>query len=491
MEFGRAYLGEEADAELVARHEREVFPLLRARERFAGVDDFRLYDLVSPAGEVDEDVYAFSNGRGRGAVLVVFNNSERVVRGRIRLSALRVVGRNPDGRRRLAPQTLAASLGLASHAAGHFRFADRRAGREYLRSSSELRRDGLEIELAPYEARVLTGFRAVEGDRETWAATARRIGPGGVADLDLELRASALEPLPSALRDLAGDGALTRLIDDPPASASAQATFEAALGTALREWASAPQRRDRTGERAGPAAPDPAGEPPLGRRLDAVRRLRSRLRRAAANAPGRARLQALLDGPDRAALAAWAISEAVEEIAGSARLESLAPWTLEGALRQALLEVDGLTDADVGWLTRLLRVARRRRWPNARPEPPGPRPFSQLVRRWASDDEILALSGLRIDRDGASISAARLERLVAWRLLFVGLAAAGREAARRPAEADAEEAPGTDAPGVGEPGVDASASLDTAEALAAWEPVLELLERRAPRLARRSIPAPG
>ena len=44
MEFRRAMLEEQPDQELVERHERHLFPLLRERWRFAGSDGFRLLD---------------------------------------------------------------------------------------------------------------------------------------------------------------------------------------------------------------------------------------------------------------------------------------------------------------------------------------------------------------------------------------------------------------------------------------------------------------
>ena len=44
MEFRRAMLDETPDEGLIARHERDIFPLLRERWRFAGAEQFRLLD---------------------------------------------------------------------------------------------------------------------------------------------------------------------------------------------------------------------------------------------------------------------------------------------------------------------------------------------------------------------------------------------------------------------------------------------------------------
>ena len=53
----------DARPELIARHEREIFPLLHQRSRFAEVDDFALYDFAATTAGVNEDVFAFSNTR--------------------------------------------------------------------------------------------------------------------------------------------------------------------------------------------------------------------------------------------------------------------------------------------------------------------------------------------------------------------------------------------------------------------------------------------
>ena len=56
MEYRRASWDEKPDSNLVARHEREIFPLLRSRYLFAEVENFFLYDVFAPEGHVVEDV---------------------------------------------------------------------------------------------------------------------------------------------------------------------------------------------------------------------------------------------------------------------------------------------------------------------------------------------------------------------------------------------------------------------------------------------------
>src|SRR6185503_272397 len=121
MEYRRAYLDETPDGELVARHERELFPLLHKRSLFAEVDEFALYDFVDGDGMVNEDVFAYSNRRDGERTLVVFNNRYAEARGWIRTAA--VTG-----------ASLADGLALSGGNDQFVILRDGRAGLDYLRS---------------------------------------------------------------------------------------------------------------------------------------------------------------------------------------------------------------------------------------------------------------------------------------------------------------------------------------------------------------------
>src|SRR5690606_29283826 len=84
MEFRAPRLHETVDASLVARHRREIAPLLRDRAEFASSSRFRLFTLRGPDGAERPDVivYGFAASEG-GAALVVFNNSPHRVAGAV------------------------------------------------------------------------------------------------------------------------------------------------------------------------------------------------------------------------------------------------------------------------------------------------------------------------------------------------------------------------------------------------------------------------
>jgi glycosidase len=154
MEFRRARLDEPVDEAHAAHFEWAIVPLLRRRGAFSGTDRFRLYDAVDDGGQVDENVYAFSNGTGanRSLVLVHHRYAETSVRIDHSVAAAAPGSR---GARKLTSQRLADALELDGPDDRVVRFSDPRSGWELERSVGELRREGLRVSLGPYEARVL------------------------------------------------------------------------------------------------------------------------------------------------------------------------------------------------------------------------------------------------------------------------------------------------------------------------------------------------
>ena len=161
MEYQRAYQDERPDEQLVARHEREIVPLLKRRWLFADVEGFHLFDLVTPDGPVDEDVFAYSNCKGGERALIVFHNKFKSTRGRIRLSASFV-----DGSGALVQRTLADALQLRAEPGLCTVFRDHVSGLEHVLESQPFAEQGLELELGAFKYRALVDFRAGAGRRD-------------------------------------------------------------------------------------------------------------------------------------------------------------------------------------------------------------------------------------------------------------------------------------------------------------------------------------
>ncbi|HKF86155.1 MAG TPA: alpha-amylase family glycosyl hydrolase, partial [Candidatus Limnocylindrales bacterium] len=207
MEFRRASTQETVDDWLVARHEREIVPLLHRRADFAEARDFLLYDVTQDGGGVDEHVFAYSNGSGPSRSLVVYHNRYAETAGWIRDSVPFAI-KEADGSRRLVLRSLAEGLGLADGTADDrwIVYREQRSALEYLRSVAEIRERGLHVALRAYETRVLWDVRELYDSSGVWRRLAERLGGRGVPSLEAALRDLQLAPVHDALR---------AVIDDP------------------------------------------------------------------------------------------------------------------------------------------------------------------------------------------------------------------------------------------------------------------------------------
>jgi glycosidase len=205
MEYRRAYLEEIPDSALAERHRREIFPLLHKRRQFSGVDDFWLFDFIDAQGQVNENVYAFSNALGGDHNLVIFNNSYSSTSGRIRTSSSRLKGGNKS--KRLVNIELAASLGLGRDAGKFVLFSDQSSGLEFIRPLRLLREEGLRMDLNGYEHHVFYGFRTVtSGKDHDYARLWDYLGERGVPDIEVALTELLHQPVMRPFREIVNPG---------------------------------------------------------------------------------------------------------------------------------------------------------------------------------------------------------------------------------------------------------------------------------------------
>ena len=210
MEYQRAYQDERPDEQLVARHQREIVPLLKRRWLFADVEGFHLYDLVTPEGPVDEDVFAYSNCKGGERALIVFHNKFKSTRGTIRLSASFV-----DGSGALVQRTLAEALQLRAEEGLCTVFRDHVSGLEHVLESLPFAEQGLQLELGAFKYRALLDFRQVRDDgTHPWVRLARRLGGAGVPSIEDALIDERLGPLHQPVYAAVEQGSVAYLLPD-------------------------------------------------------------------------------------------------------------------------------------------------------------------------------------------------------------------------------------------------------------------------------------
>ncbi len=209
MEYARAYLDEQPDQELVGRHEREIFPLLKKRRLFAEVEHFHLYDVYSPDGAVNENVFCYSNRLGDERALVAFNNTWEETTGWVNIS---VGFKTPNG---IEQRSLCDGLGLSHDEGNYVIFRDHVSGLEFIRSMGELRRNGLHLVLGGYGYNVLFGFREVRPTKlRPYDRLALALNGSGVEDMETAVLEMSLAPLHERITDFCSEHTIDRLLDE-------------------------------------------------------------------------------------------------------------------------------------------------------------------------------------------------------------------------------------------------------------------------------------
>jgi len=203
MEYRRAYWKEEPNTGLVQAHERYIFPLLRRRRLFAGSEGFLLYDLQTPEGHVNKDVFAYSNRLGDERCLVVYHNRYAQARGTIHTSVSYAV---PVGEETvLVHKSLGEGLDLHDDPAAFCIFCDHVSGLEYIRSSQELHNRGLYLELEAYQRHVFLDFREVwHDDSHPYADLAAYLDGRGVPSVEKAMGEVLLQPIHVPFKELVG-----------------------------------------------------------------------------------------------------------------------------------------------------------------------------------------------------------------------------------------------------------------------------------------------
>lgn len=157
MEYKRAYYNEFADYHLIHQHEREIFPLMKKRYLFSQVENFELYDFISPTGDVNENVFAFTNQHQQEKSLVVYNNSYFEAFGLINFSCQKT--RQSDGV--TSSRKIAEALQLNNSSSFFYIYKDFVKNEEFILKGSDVWNFGISFHLKGYERKVFLDFREV------------------------------------------------------------------------------------------------------------------------------------------------------------------------------------------------------------------------------------------------------------------------------------------------------------------------------------------
>ena len=182
MEYKKAYWDEQVDQGLLDRHKREIFPLLHQRKRFAEVRNFVLYNFANGYGNVDENVFAYSNYGENYHTLVLYNNRYGDTEGFVKYSVS--FARKQGDTKVMTSTTLSESLGLHADPEYFVVFHDHIRGLDYVRSSEQICREGLFMRLHAYEYYAFNDVYEVrDDDQHTWRQVFEWLNGEGTPDI--------------------------------------------------------------------------------------------------------------------------------------------------------------------------------------------------------------------------------------------------------------------------------------------------------------------
>ncbi len=227
MEYAKAYYDEHPDEELVKRHEREIFPILKKRALFAGVENFFLYDVYTPDGHVNENVFCYSNRLGDERAFVAYNNAWEHTSGYAKMS---VGFKTANG---IEQRSLCEGLGFNDDRAFVI-FRDHVSNLEFIRSVGDLREKGMQVLLGGYQFNIFLDFREVRPSKLLpYDRLCTELDGAGVPSIRRAALEMSLAPVHDRVASFCSQANLELLLDETMDDAKRQKLLGESLSSLL------------------------------------------------------------------------------------------------------------------------------------------------------------------------------------------------------------------------------------------------------------------
>ncbi|MCR4790603.1 MAG: alpha-amylase [Treponemataceae bacterium] len=202
MEFTKAYWNENPDYDLIERHKRDIFPLMKKRYLFAEVENFRFYD-VWDNGNVNENVFAYSNRFNDERTIVFYNNKYDQASGWINRSC-KYAKKDENGNIYHECITLGQALDLPNDDNSYIIFQEHRSGLWFIRNCRVIHEQGMYLHLNGFEYQVIMNMTILSDDETgKYRVLCDTLNGRGVPDIDIALKEIFLKDLYAALSDFA------------------------------------------------------------------------------------------------------------------------------------------------------------------------------------------------------------------------------------------------------------------------------------------------
>jgi glycosidase len=208
MEYKQAKQNEWPNDDLIARHQREIMPMLKDRSLFAESTYFRMYDFNTEHG-IDENVFAFTNREGSRRAVILFNNAYQSTFGNIHWS----VEQMDKGSGQQRAETLGDAIRLPWEDDALIAYKDTASDLEFLRWAHEIREQGITLPLRGYQYTVLLDWHELRATAaEPWDQLANALHGEGVMSLNEELAKLRLRAVEEALSRLLHSSNIDRIV---------------------------------------------------------------------------------------------------------------------------------------------------------------------------------------------------------------------------------------------------------------------------------------
>lgn len=194
MEYQRAYYNEEPKGWLVSRHEKEIFTLTRKRYLFSEVENFWFYDFYDEFGNLNDNVFVYSNAFGKEHSLVLYNNKYDRVYGNFQKSTPKLIKINENDKF-LKAINISESLNIKEDFGLYYIARDMVSNLEFIFRGSDIINRGFFLELNGFEHRVLVDFREVYDDSGDYHQICEELNGHGIYSIEGSIEDRKLSPI--------------------------------------------------------------------------------------------------------------------------------------------------------------------------------------------------------------------------------------------------------------------------------------------------------
>ncbi|MGE5440889.1 MAG: hypothetical protein ACM3UR_13625, partial [Bacteroidota bacterium] len=191
----------------------EIFPLMKKRYMFSQVDNFWFYDFYTSDGNVNQNVFAYTNKFGDEKAIVVYNNKFSETTGWINRTTGKSIPTGVGEERNTIYSSLVPALGLRTDDKYFYVYRDLVTNLEYIRLGREMGEKGLFIHLKPFKYHVFLDFREVYDQTGEYEEIWENLNGAGVQSIEEALIEARLSGVHEALLNLFDNRAIELVSD--------------------------------------------------------------------------------------------------------------------------------------------------------------------------------------------------------------------------------------------------------------------------------------